>query len=225
MVVMNTKLYYDYDELNALLSAEIEGVGETLDNPNLLYIRETKRKILEQTLDDYFNSGRALKYHNKYCRDRGFDDEILKEGDVFIFEEDKRMLKENLSTNYSLFADSLINDYNKEIKVLQGTEKKSLEQSRVELEQAREKRIAAEQKLENIKQERKEMVERYKKETKEIVSLIEGVGMVVNFMVTIFFGLLGLIFKPLLFLASFTLCFCIGFSAALLKDYKKSVHH
>ena len=216
---LRTKLYYDYDELYALLGAEIEGTNEELNNPYELFIRETKNAIIETTLNDYFNSGRVLKYHNRYCIDHGCDDEMLKEKDNFIFEEDRRILKDYLKSVYPNFVNTLIVEYKQEQDALQKIEQNNPSPN---LQQIREERIAAEKQLENIMNERKEIIEDNKTKTQNAIMTIELVFAILTWLATFFIGLLGIIFKPLLLIASFTLFAGIGFTLATIKDVNKN---
>lgn len=216
---LRTKLYYDYDELYALLGAEIDGTNEELNNPYELFIRETKNTIIETTLNDYFDSGRVLKYHNRYCIDHGYDDEMLKEKDNFIFEEDRRILKDYLKSVYPNFVNTLIVEYKQEQDALQKIEQNNPSPN---LQQIREERIAAEKQLENIMKERKEIIEDNKTKTQNAIMTIELVFAILTWLATFFIGLLGIIFKPLLLIASFTLFAGIGFTLATIKDVNKN---
>ena len=216
---LRTKLYYDYDELYALLGAEIDGMNEELNNPYELFIRETKNTIIETTLNDYFNSGRVLRYHNRYCIDHGYDDKMIKEEDNFIFEEDRRILKDYLKSVYPNFVNTLIVEYKQEQDALQKIEQNNPSPN---LQQIREKRIAAEKQLENIINERKEIIEDNKTKTQNAIMTIELVFAILTWLATFFIGLLGIIFKPLLLIASFTLFAGIGFTLATIKDVNKN---
>jgi hypothetical protein len=215
---LRTKLYYDYDELSALLGAEIDGVGETLENPQLLYVRETKNNIIETTLNDYFTSGRVLKYHNKVCKENGYDDEIRNENDQFVFEEDRRILKDYLKTIYPNFVNVLILDYKQEQQAL----REVWLEPQVASIQTKDKILDLDKKLEEVKKERSEIIERETAKTHNAVMTIEFVFALINGLTTLFMGLLGIVFKPLLLLSSFTLFATIGFFLAIIHDIVKN---
>ena len=201
------RLYYDFDELKATLCREANAAAEELDNPYLLFVRETKYDIIETTIQDYYDSGKALKYHNKYCEEHGWENEKIES--ISLLNEDAWLLRDKLSEWYPLFVNTIISDYKQEQLALENaTTPIELAQNRLNI--AKEQRKQAEQRLEEEKAK-----------TEESIAKVNQVFAVINGVATVFFGMLGLIFKPILLIAVFFLSMCGGFTMALIKDTKK----
>lgn len=202
------KLHYDYDELRSTLCRNANAAAENLSNPNLLFVRETKYDIIETTIQDYYDSGKALKYHNQYCMDNGLDEVVT---DVSLLNEDAWLLREKLSEWYPLFVGTIISDYEQERRALNKIGQPSKEELDIQLAQARQQRIEAEQRLEETK--------RQGNETLQVIGLVFAI---VNGIMTFFLGLIGFIFRPALLIAMFFLSMCVGFSLAVIKDSKNN---
>lgn len=204
------RLHYDYDELRAALCQEANAVAENLENPSLLFVRKTKYDIIEQVIQDYYDSGKALKYHNQYCMDNGYDSEVVT--DISLLNGDAWLLRDTLSEWYPLFVNTIISDYKQEQLALENVS------TPVELAQKKLDIAKAKGELE------KQRLEEEKRKTEESIAKVNQVFATINGVATVFFGMLGLIFKPVLLIALFFLSMCGGFTAALIKDTKKKYY-